>query len=57
MPAGQDETAGLEEELDTLSGWLLDRFVREQIAPDRIAGVSAIVAHIRHVVERRRNPS
>lgn len=52
-----DRLDELEEELDTLSGWLLDRFVREQIAPDRIGGVSAIVSHIRHVVERRRNPS
>lgn len=44
----------IEEELDTLSGWLLERFLYEKIAPDRINGVAVIISHIRLVIERRR---
>lgn len=44
----------MEDELDTLSGWLLDRFVREHIAPERISGVAAIISEIRLAIERRR---
>ena len=44
----------IEEELDTLSGWLLERFLYEKIAPDRTNGVAVIISHIRLVIERRR---
>ena len=44
----------IEEELDALSGWLLERFVHEKIAPDRINGVVVIISHIRLLIERRR---
>lgn len=43
----------LAEELDTLSGWLLERFVYEKIAPDRMNGVATIISHIHLIIERR----
>ena len=49
-----DQLDAIEEELDTLSGWLLERFVHEKIAPDRISGVAVIISHIRQIIERRR---
>jgi TRAP transporter TAXI family solute receptor len=49
-----DQLDAIEEELDTLSGWLLERFVHEKIAPDRIGGVAVIISHIRLIIERRR---
>ncbi len=47
----------LKEELHALSAWLLDRFVREQIAPERIGGVSTSISQIHHAIERRRKAS
>lgn len=44
----------MEDELDTLSGWLLDRFVREHIPPERSSGVSAMISEVRLAIERRR---
>ena len=52
--AGQIRLSEIEDELDTLSGWLLERFLYEKIAPERINGVSVIISHIRLVIERRR---
>ncbi len=52
-----DKLSEIEEELDTLSGWLLERFLYEKIAPDRINGVAVIISHIRLVIERRRKPA
>jgi hypothetical protein len=52
--AGQIRLSEIEEELDTLSGSLLERFLYEKIAPERINGVSVIISHIRLVIERRR---
>ena len=49
-----DQLDAIEEELDTLSGWLLERFVHEKIAPDRISGVAVIISHIRQIFDRRR---
>lgn len=49
-----DQLAAIEDELDVLSGWLLERFVHEKIAPDRINGVAVIISHIRLLIERRR---
>ncbi|MFZ4535498.1 TAXI family TRAP transporter solute-binding subunit [Propionivibrio sp.] len=49
-----DQLSAIEEELDALSGWLLERFVHEKIAPDRISGVAVIISHIRLLIERRR---
>jgi TRAP-type uncharacterized transport system substrate-binding protein len=55
MPvAGQIRLSEIEEELDTLSGWLLERFLYEKIAPERINGVAFIISHSRLVIERRR---
>ncbi len=44
----------IEEELEALSGWLLERLVNEMIAPDRINGVAVIISRIRLLIERRR---
>jgi TRAP transporter TAXI family solute receptor len=44
----------LEEELDTLSGWLLERFVHEKITSDRINGIAVIISDVRLLIERRR---
>jgi len=49
-----DQLGAIEDELDVLSGWLLERFVHEKIAPDRINGVVVIISHIRLLIERRR---
>ena len=49
-----DQLSAIEEELDGLSGWLLERFVYEKIAPERISGVAVIISHIRLLIERRR---
>jgi stage V sporulation protein SpoVS len=49
-----DKLGDIEEELDNLSGWLLERFLHEKIAPDRINGIAVIISHIRLVIERRR---
>ena len=49
-----DQLGVIEDELDVLSGWLLERFVHEKIAPDRINGVAVIISHIRLLIERRR---
>ena len=49
-----DQLGTIEDELDILSGWLLERFVHEKIAPDRINGVAVIISHIRQLIERRR---
>jgi TRAP transporter TAXI family solute receptor len=52
-----DQLNSIEEELDTLSGWLLDRFANEQIAVDRIHGVAILIVQIRLSIERRRSQS
>ena len=52
-----DQLSAIEEELDGLSGWLLERFVYEKIAPERISGVAVIISHIRLLIERRRRLS
>ena len=49
-----DQLDAIEEELDNLSGWLLDRLVREEISPDRISGIAVAISHIREIVGRRR---
>ncbi|WP_301102283.1 TAXI family TRAP transporter solute-binding subunit [Propionivibrio sp.] len=49
-----DQLDVIEEELDAVAGWLLDQFVREQIAPDHFNGVSVMISQIRSLIERRR---
>ena len=49
-----DQLVTIEDELDAVSVWLLDQFVREQIAPDRFTGVATMISQIRFFIERRR---
>jgi uncharacterized protein len=44
----------IEEELDNLAEWLLERFVSERVAPDRISGIATIISEIRRSIERKR---
>ncbi|MCM8594046.1 TAXI family TRAP transporter solute-binding subunit [Accumulibacter sp.] len=49
-----DRLDDLEEELDALSAWFLERFAREQIDPDRIGGLSTTISEVRQAIRRRR---
>jgi hypothetical protein len=49
-----DRLEVIEEELDTIAGWLLERSVREQLAPERITGSSTIISEICSSIERKR---
>jgi TRAP transporter TAXI family solute receptor len=49
-----DQLDAIEEELDAVSGWLLEQFVREQISADRLSGVAMMISQIRLSIERRR---
>ena len=50
----REELDALEDELDDVSGALLDEFVREQISADRLSGIAVMIAQIRYSIERRR---
>ena len=52
-----DRLDQLEEELDVLSGDLLDRLVRDEIGQERINGISVLISEIRTLISRRRNAS
>ena len=49
-----DRLDGIEEELDSLAGWLLERFVSERVAPERISGFVGIISEIRNSIDRKR---
>jgi hypothetical protein len=49
-----EELERIEEDLDSVAGYLLDQFVHERIRPDRISAASAIVEQIRAIIARRR---
>ena len=49
-----EELERIEEDLDSVAGYLLDQFVHERIRPDRISAASAIVEQIRAMIARRR---
>lgn len=49
-----EQLDAIDEELDAISGGLLDEFVRDQIAADRFNGVTVMISQIRLSIDRRR---
>lgn len=49
-----EQLDAIEDELDAVSGWLLDQFVHERISADRLSGLALMISHIRFAIERRR---
>jgi len=51
--APREALNGLDDELDDVSGALLDEFVGEQISADRFSGIAVMIAQIRYSIDRR----